>query len=79
MMSYNDDESFKTYYIYHTLKKAIFVSSHMYPVNLEGTQVNVGIQYEHGIYLSDTARTRTCNLFCCKRAPIPPGHSDIVR
>ena len=35
--------------------------------------------YEHGIwYLSDTARTRTRDLFRPKRKPIPLGHSDVL-
>ena len=33
---------------------------------------------EHGIYISDTARNRTHNLFRPKREPIPLGHSDII-
>ena len=52
----------------------IFVSSHMYPVNPEGTQVIVG-SMNMG-YISDTARNRTHNLFRPKREPIPLGHSD---
>ena len=39
----------------------IFVSSHMYPENPEGTQVIVG-SMNMG-YISDTARNRTHNLF----------------
>ena len=39
----------------------IFVSSHMYPENPEGTQVIVG-SMNLG-YISDTARNRTHNLF----------------
>ena len=53
----------------------IFVSSHMYPENLEGTQVIVG-SVNMG-YISDTARNRTHNLFRPKREPIPLGHSDV--
>ena len=52
----------------------IFVSSHMYPENHEGTQVIVG-SLNMG-YISDTARNRTHNLFCPKREPIPLCHSD---
>ena len=52
----------------------IFVSSHMYPVNPEETQVIVG-SMNMG-YISDTARNRTHNLFRPKREPIPLGHSD---
>ena len=52
----------------------IFVSSHMYPENPEGTQVIVG-SMNMG-YISDTARNRTHNLFRPKREPIPQGHSD---
>ena len=53
----------------------IFVSSHMYPENQEGTQVIVG-SMNMG-YISDTARNRTHNLFRPKREPIPlDGHSD---
>ena len=52
----------------------IFVSSHMYPENPEGTQVIVG-SINMG-YISDTARNRTHNLFHPKREPITLGHSD---
>ena len=52
----------------------IFVSSHMYPENPEGTQVIVG-SMNMG-YISDTARNRTHNLFRLKREPIPLYHSD---
>ena len=52
----------------------IFVSSHMYPENPEGTQVIVG-SMNMG-YISDTARNRTHNLFRPKRESIPLGHSD---
>ena len=52
----------------------IFVSSHMYPVNPEGTQVIVG-SMNMG-YISDTVRNRTHNLFRLKRELIPLGHSD---
>ena len=52
----------------------IFVSSHMYPENPEGTQVIVG-SMNMG-YISDTARNRTHNLFHPKREPIPLGHND---
>ena len=51
----------------------VFVSSHMYPENPEGTQVIVG-SMNMG-YISDTARNRTHNLFRPKREPIPLGHS----
>ena len=56
------------------LFNTIFVSSHMYPENLEGTQVIVGSM--HMGYISDTARNRTHNLFGPKRKPLPLGHSD---
>ena len=52
----------------------IFVSSHMYPENPEGTQVIVG-SMNMG-YISDTARNRAHDLFRPKREPIPLGHSD---
>ena len=52
----------------------IFLSSHMYPENSEGTQVIVG-SMNMG-YISDTARSRTRNLFRPKWEPIPLGHSD---
>ena len=52
----------------------IFVSSHMYPENPEGTQVIVG-SMNMG-YIFDTARNRTHNLFRPKREPIPLGHND---
>ena len=52
----------------------IFVSSHMYQENPEGTQVIVG-SMNMG-YISDTARNRTHNLLHPKREPIPLGHSD---
>ena len=52
----------------------IFVSSHMYPENPEGTQVIVG-SMNMG-YISDTARNRTHNLFRPKRESLPLGHSD---
>ena len=51
----------------------IFVSSHMYPENPEGTQVIVG-SMNMG-YISDTARNRTHDLFRPKREPISLGHS----
>ena len=54
----------------------MFVSSHMYPENPEGTQVIVG-SMNMG-YISDTARNRTHNLFCPKREPISLGHSDMT-
>ena len=54
--------------------KTIFVSSHMYPENPEGTQIIVCLMNMG--YVSDTARTRTRNLFRPKREPIPLGHSD---
>ena len=47
----------------------VFVSSHMYPENPEGTQVIVG-SMNMG-YISNTARNRTHNLFRPKREPIP--------
>ena len=52
----------------------IFVSSHMYPENPEGTQVIVRSMFMG--YISDTTRNRTHNLFRPKREPIPLGHSD---
>ena len=52
----------------------IFVLSHMYPENPQGTQVIVG-SMNMG-YISDTARNRTHNLFRPKREPIPLCHSD---
>ena len=52
----------------------IFVSSHMYPENPEGTQVIVG-SMNMG-YVFDTARNRIHNLFRPKREPIPLGHSE---
>ena len=52
----------------------IFVSSHMYPENPEGTQVIVG-SVNMG-YISNTARNRAHNLFCPKREPIPLGHGN---
>ena len=52
----------------------IFVSSHMYPENPEGTQVIVDLMNIG--YISDTARNRTHNLFCPKRESILLGHSD---
>ena len=52
----------------------IFVSSHMYPENPEGTQVIVG-SMNMG-YISDTVRNRTHNLIRHKRKPMPLGHSD---
>ena len=69
-----------SYYIQHGLVNifsffnTIFVSSHMYPENPEGTQVIVG-SMNMG-YISDTARNRTHNLFHPKRELIPLGHSD---
>ena len=61
--------SFKLFFF-----NTVFVSSHMYPENPEGTQVIVG-SMNMG-YISDTARNRTHNLFRPKREPIPLGHSD---
>ena len=52
----------------------IFVSSHMYPENPEGTQVIVG-SMNMG-YISNTTRNRTHNPFRPKREPIPLCHSD---
>ena len=56
----------------------IFVSSQMYPENLEGTRVIVGCMNME--YVSDTARTRAPYLFelvtCPKREPNPLRHSD---
>ena len=52
----------------------IFVSSHMYPENPEGTKVIVG-SMNMG-YISNTARNRTHNLFRSKQEPKPLGHSD---
>ena len=53
----------------------IFVSSHMYPENPEGTQVIVS-SMNMG-YISDIARNRTHNLFHPKREPIPLDHIAI--
>ena len=50
----------------------IFVSSHMYPENPEGTQVIVG-SMNMG-YISDSVRNLTHNLFRPKCEPIPLGH-----
>ena len=58
------------YFFFNT----IFVLSHMYPENPEGTQVIVG-SVNMG-YISYSARNRTHNLFRPKREPIPLGHSD---
>ena len=55
------------YFLYFL--NTIFVSSHMYPENPEGTQVIVG-SINLG-YISDTARNRTYNMFRPKREPIP--------
>ena len=55
-------------------KNTIFVSSHMYPENPEGTQVIVGSM--NMVYVSDIARNWTSNLFRPKCKPIPLGHSD---
>ena len=63
----------KNLYLYFFFN-TIFVSSHMYPENPEGTQVIVG-SMNMG-YISDTARNRTPNLFRPKRESIPLGHSD---
>ena len=52
----------------------IFVSSHMYPENSEGTQVIVG-SMNIG-YISYTARNHTHNVFRPKREPISLGHND---
>ena len=52
----------------------IFVSSHMYPENPEGTEVFIG-SMNMG-YISDTARNQNPNLFRPKWEPIPLGHSD---
>ena len=42
----------------------IFVSSHMYPENPEGTQAIVGSMNNLNMeYISDTVRNRTHNLF----------------
>ena len=66
-------------YFYNFLRNfffnTIFVSSHMYPENPEGTQVIVG-SMNMG-YISDTARNQTHNLFRPKRELIPLGHSDL--
>ena len=51
----------------------IFVSSHMYPENSDGTQVIVGSMNMGNI--SDTARNQTHSLFRPKRESIPLGHS----
>ena len=57
-----------------SFKNTIFVSSHIYPENPEGTQVIVG-SMNMG-YISDTVKNRTHNLIRHKREPIPLGHSD---
>ena len=49
----------------------------MYPENSEGTRVILGSMNME--YVSDTARTRTRNLFRPKCVQIPLGHSDGVR
>ena len=49
--------TFMIFFFFNT----IFVSSHMYPENPEGTQVIVG-SMNMG-YISDTARNRTHDLF----------------
>ena len=51
-----------------------FVSSHMYPENLEGIRIIAG-SMNMG-YVSETARTQTRNLLHPKCAPIPLGHGD---
>ena len=51
----------------------IFVPSHMYPENPEGTQIIVG-SMNMG-YISDIARNRIHSLFRLKKEPIPLGHS----
>ena len=53
--------SYHPFFLFNT----IFVSSHMYPENPEGTQVIRSRLNEHGIYIyiSDTAMNRTHNLF----------------
>ena len=63
-----------THAVPNVFLNTIFVSSHMYPENPEGTQVIVG-SMNMG-YISDTARNRSHNLFRPKREPIPLGHSD---
>ena len=65
---------FTHHHHHHFFFNTIFVSSHMYPENPEGTQVIVG-SMNMG-YISDTVRNRTHNLFCSKRKSIPLGHSD---
>ena len=63
--------SFRTHVFF---LNTIFVSIHMYPENPERTQVIVGSM--NMVYISDTARNRTHNLFRPKWEPIPLGHSD---
>ena len=46
----------------------------MYPENPEGTKLIVGCMNMG--FVSDTARTRSRNLFRPKCVPIPLGHSD---
>ena len=55
--------------------KHTFVSSHMYPDVATQDPSNCRLN-EHGIYISDTARDRTQDLFRPKREPIPLGQSD---
>ena len=57
-----------------TFFNTIFVSSHMYPENPEGTRAIVGSMNTG--YISDTARNRAHNLFRPKREPIPLCYSD---
>ena len=59
-----------------TFFNTIFVSSHMYPENPEGTQVIVGSMNMR--HISDTVRNRIHNLFRPKWEPIQLGHSDGV-
>ena len=68
-------ENVKKFDVQVPFLNTIFVSSHMYPENPEGTQVIVG-SMNMG-YISDTDRNRTHNLFRPKLEPIPLGHSEV--
>ena len=64
------------FYSQQTIFHTIFLSSHMYPENPEGTQVILG-SMNMG-YISDTARNRTHDLFRPKRELMALGHSFLV-
>ena len=61
-------------YMDQVFLNTIFVSSHMYPENPEGTRVIVGSMNME--YVSDTVKTRSHNLHVPKCAPILRGHRD---